>query len=304
MRILTLFVKYVVMITLVMGVTGLFIREAFLFWGTQQVRMAENKMELIAGARFKSEYDKQCRDKGGGRGAANVQATQLRFTSDTEYQVEVVCEFFSNDPIVIETYKLPMFVKKVPGQAGFVWNPDSTSGVVLEVYHRRTTLVLENEKFRMVQGKASIPGSQPQATCGGFGYACCAAENEVGEGDLFKQVSDCPTQCFPTCVPRPTVLRFVSDPNPDLKTRTATVPKGSPIIFYFVTDPGKTGQATTQLQLGDGSIKDFTEFETDYTHQYQCDQAECAYTAKLVVTDSSGVISVPTAISTINVVVR
>ncbi|MEO8581860.1 MAG: hypothetical protein ABI425_04800 [Patescibacteria group bacterium] len=304
MRIVILLIKYVLMITIGLSLIGLITREGLLFWGTQQVRIAENKMEVVAGAKNKSEYDDQCFEKSSGRSGSGVRSIQLRFTSDTEYQVDVTCDFFSNDPIVVQTYKLPPFVEKVSGQSGFLYDPVGMSGVVLEVYHRRTTLLLDGKKFKMIQGISSIAGNQPQATCGGFGYACCNAETQKGTGDLFKQATDCPKECYPICVARPSVLKFTSDPNPDLKNRVVILPKGTPITFYFVSDPGISGQATTQIKLGDGQTKDFLEQDGNYTHQYQCAQAECLYQAQLVVTDLTGDTSVLTQIAKIDIVIR
>lgn len=305
MRIIILLVKYSLFLIIGAGVIGLIAREAFLFWGTQQVRIAENKMEVAGGARLKTQYDAQCRAKGSSRAGMSARLIQLRFTSDTEYQSEVVCDFFSNDPIVIETYTLPPFVKKVSGQAGFVWNSKGTTGgIILEVYGRKTTLVSEEKKFKMTQGAQVVPGVQPEATCGGYGYACCSPETQVGTGDLFRQASDCSSECYPTCLPRPTVLKFTSDPNPDLKERKIILGKGVPITFYFVSDTGASNIATTQIQFGDGQTQDFAENEARYTYQYQCAQVECQYTAQILITDPNGVTSVPTSISTIKIVVR
>jgi hypothetical protein len=304
MRILTLLFKYIAVIAVGLTVSGLIAREVLLFWGVQQIKLAENKMEVSAGARLKSEYDGKCREKAGGRAGSNVRNFQVRFTSDKEYQVEAVCQLFSNDPIIIQEYKLPPFVTKVPGQAGLVYDPQGLSGIILEVYKRKTTLLLEGENLRVMQGAHQIAGVQPQATCAGFGYACCTMETEQGEGDVLRQASDCPTTCYLACMPRPSVLKFTSDPNPDLSSRVVNLPKGSAITFYFVTDPGKTNRATTQIQFGDGQFKEFLEEEGNYTHQYQCALVECRFTAQLVVTDPEGVTSVPTALSTINIVVR
>ncbi len=304
MRVLVLFFKYSVAIVLGLVVLAAIVREGLLFWGSQQVRAAENKMELIAGARFKSEYDQQCKDKGVGRPGMKVRAVELRFTSDTQYQIDVVCEFFANDPIVVQEYTLPMFVKKAKGQAGFVWDPEQISGVTLEVYGRQTSLVLEGGKFSAHQGAFDFTGIQPSSTCGGFGFACCPAETQIGDGDNFSQVSDCPNECFSTCLARPVVLRFMSDPNPDLKTRSVTVAKGAPITFYFITDPGYTKQATTRIEFGDSEFQEFNTAEANYTHQYQCALAECRYQAQLIVTDHAGNTNAKTTVSTIDVVVR
>lgn len=305
MRIILLLIKYTVAILIGGTVIALVTREVLLFWGTQQVKIAENKMEVQGGAKLKEMYDNQCKTKGSGRAGMSAQSVQLRFTSDTEYQVEVVCTFFSNDPIVVQTYKLPPMVKKVSGQAGFTSTSKAvTGGLILEVYGRRTSLMIIDNKYKAVQGSHEIVGAQPEATCGGYGYACCSVETQIGTGSVFSAASDCPTECFSSCRPRPSVLKFTSDPNPDLKTRTVTISKGAPITFYYVIDPGQMAQATTEIQFGDGQKQDFPEQDNNYTYQYQCAEVECRYTAQIVVSDVTGTTSVPTSISSINIVVR
>lgn len=300
MRILVLIIKYTLMIGLGLIILAGLSRETLLFWGMIQVRGAENKMELTAAATRKADYDQQCRQKSG----AAVQQVQLRFTSDTEYQLEAVCGFFSNDPIVIENYKLPPLVKKAKGQAGFVWDPNNKSGVVLEVYGRKTSVVLDGKSVKIIQGAADLAGKQPVASCPGFGYECCSPETQVGIGAVFTQASDCVQSCYTSCQPRPSVLKFTSDPNPDLKSRTALVAKGAPMTFYYVIDPGKTPQATSVMQFGDDQSQTFSEKDGNFTHTYQCAKTECKYTATLTVTDQNGLASVLTPVATITVVIR
>jgi hypothetical protein len=81
-------------------------------------RRKDPDQELYAGATRKAEYDTQCKQKGGD----GVKTVQLRFTSSTEYQIEIVCGHFSNDPFIADTYVLPPMVKKVGGQSGFIAN--------------------------------------------------------------------------------------------------------------------------------------------------------------------------------------
>lgn len=300
MRVIFLIIRYAVTIGLTLVILAAITREVLLFWGITQVRTAENKMELMAGAVRKTEYDQQCKQKGGD----GVERIQLRFSSSTEYQLEVVCGHFSNDPIVTDTYVLPPMVKKVGGQSGFIANKANTSGVALEVFKRRTSIKLEEGKIRVSQGVADFVGVQPAAACGGFGYACCIPETEVGSGQAFVQATDCPQQCFSVCLPRPTVLKFTSDPNPDLKSKIVTSAKGVPITFYYVIDPGQTELASAVLDFGDGHTESLSEKEGNFTYQYKCQETECLYKATVMATDGFGNTSVITPVSTITVVVR
>lgn len=303
MRVVSLFLKYtigIIIFGIVVAVVG---REILLFIGTQQVKRAINRAELVS--RSNVVYEDMCREKSSGAGGRGIKHVQVRFTSDTEYQIEVICNVFSNDPIVVESFTLFPQVKKAPGESGIIWDTENTSGLALEVYGRQTTLVVEGGKVHIKQGHALIEGLQPASTCNGFGYSCCTPETEVGEGDLFSAVTDCAQQCYPVCVPRPSVLRFTSDPNPTLDTRTATINRNDPVTFYFVTDPGQAGQAVTTIDFGDGQLQEFAEKDANITHTYACAQAApCQYKATVNMLDPNGQINLPTAISTITIVVR
>lgn len=304
MRVLTLFIKYSIMLAVFLLVSGVVAREVLLFVATQQVRQAINKMDLIirSGTNTGAEYDTQCRSKNGGAGG--VGSVELRFLNDQKFYIAVVCEYFKNDPVIAQQYTFVPFVKKVPGQAGLIWDPNGKSGFSVEVFGRKSSIILDGKKVLIKQGAIAETVNQPQSTCQGFGYACCSPEIEVGIGNVFSNVTDCPSSCFSQCVGRPSVLKFSADPGFDVKNRMVTTGKNVPLTFYFVTDPGVAKTATTTINYGDGKNDTFAESDGTTTHEYECLQAQCQYQATVSVTDDAGQTSAVVPIGTITVMVR
>jgi hypothetical protein len=304
MRIVTLFLKYSIALAIFLLVVGVIVREGLLFWGTAQLKDALRTTEITG--RVDEEYDRQCRQIGGGKSGGGLERVQLRFLDDTHYVVEVICQFFTNAPITVGEYTLPMFVKKYPGSSGFIWDSTQKNAVTLEVYMRRNTVMLEQGKISLVQGVLNTdePIAMPVTVCSGYGFQCCSTETQIGEDGQQPQASDCPEQCFQTCTSRPTILKLTSDPLPSTDTRTVRLGKGMPITYYYVTDSGQASSATTTLTLGDGQTQSFTDLEGSYTHQYQCDQPQCTYKVELTAVDATGIGSVSTAISVMTVVVE
>lgn len=228
---------------------------------------------------------------------ATVEQVQLTFTSDTEFQLEIVCRAALRDPVVVSTFKLPPLVKKVPGTSGLIWDK-GTTGVTLEVWGRRRSLILEANAPMVINGylPAGI-GTGPMASCSGYGYTCCPTDSSVGNGLQTSLVNDCPRTCFSQCLSRPVILSFNSQPFYDLETRIISVTSGESVTFNYVTDPGAGQTGQVKLDFGDGTQDVSSEATGSLTHTYTCAEASCEYSVQLTVRDDRGTESAATPVS-------
>jgi hypothetical protein len=211
-----------------------------------------------------------------------VESYQIRFTNDTEYVVELVCRGFRLDPINVSEGKLPPFVKKVPGTGGLIWG-QQPSGVVLEVFGRQQTVLVDNEQLNYSYEPNIYTGVTPITTCQGFGYSCCSPETTEGQGESYQGVSDCPRTCYAQCKSRPVVLSFTAEPYMDAERRTVQAAKNEPVTFNYVL----SGQAplTGTIVFGDGQSAPLTAQTGTVSHAYTCAAASCQFTAQLQVLD-------------------
>lgn len=314
MRVLYSLLSSVVAIAIVLAIGFLIAREGLLFWGVSTVRSSITVMRQLAVNA--GQYGTECRKLGVSDDEQAISAIQLRFTSDTEYVVEVVCGQFRLNPLVIETKQLPFMVKKLPGASGIVWG-EARSGVRLGVWGRTRSIITENREVAFTSNPDEFLGAGPISSCQGYGYLCCAEESSIGDGDLFSGATDCPKTCFPGCLPRPVVLSLTTDPFYQPETRTLDVSAGEMVTFgYVVTMPplrGKPEEAQSELavsptqsvviEYGDGSSDLAVEEAGSFTHAYQCVGARCVYQLSLKVTDINGVSAAVTPVSQLKVVV-
>ena len=303
MRTLKFFLRFAIIIV-TLGVTGFFAgREILLFAATTQLKNDLKNMGVLSYR--ESEYSVSCKQKGGRNEVGSaVSHLQLRFSSPSEYVVEVICQYFSNDPIILKSVKLPWMVTKVPGESGAIWDPDGISGFQIGILNRYATILLDGEQIVVQQGKKPIDGNHPISICSGYGYACCDGVTQIGQGEVLSEAVDCPEQCFASCQPRPVVLRFSSDPAPDLKTKVVTISKNTPVSFFFVIDQGDAESISTQIDFGDGLNELSSEVEGLIAHTYQCQLPICEYLATVVATDEIGQASIITPVSSLKVIVK
>lgn len=296
MRVLSsLFISFVVLA--MVSIAGFFVvREALLFWGVATVRQS---LETLRGiSRNSGTYIQACQQKG-----ATAEPNQpllselrLRFTSSTEYELEVICGQFRLDPISIASGTLPFLVTKVPGTSGIVWD-SAASGVVLGLWGRQQAVVADSGLTIVGDPKKTDLGFGPQTSCQGFGYQCCSAETTTGTGDQFKEALDCPLSCFAQCQARPVVLSLTTSPPADLAERVVRVRAGEAVTFSAVVDPGHVGSATTTFDFGDGQQATSTAQTVSESHAYQCLQASCRYQFKAVIVDANKGVSAQTPLS-------
>jgi len=297
-------IKFLLISAVIVGVLGgiglLVVREVMLIWGMSHLRTSVSKMRNISVNI--SPYVRECQKRGETDLTQEViDKIQLKFTSDTEYQLELVCRQFQLDPIVVSSDTLPPLLTKAPGSSGLLWN-EQLSSITLTIWGRERSLILEGSDVSYSNQRPNTPvGSGPVASCQGYGFSCCQAESTQGMGDQIPGVSDCARSCYSSCISRPIVLSFGSEPFFDPKTRSLTVAAGEPVTFSFVVDMGSAKTGTTTIEYGDGQSDTFSENTQTVDHQYVCRQAECQFTVGLRVTDSRGTFSAATPITQLTV---
>lgn len=301
MRIISFLLTSLVLFAVVAVVGAFAVREALLIWATSMVQSSVTTLQVYA--KNPKPYTNMCRQKGSVLTEEAVQRFQLRFTSPTTFATEVICNQFPLDPITLQQSTLPMFVQKDPGSGGLIWGTDR-SGVVLSIFGRKTAVIVDNKDITTAAGNVSLGNVTPQTTCSGYGYVCCQSETVQGMGQSYGQVIDCPQTCFESCVPRPVVLSFVSDPYPEAG-RTVTIHAGESVTFSYVISlpPGDKEPAQVTIEYGDGQRDQLAGINNQTSHTYACANSRCQFTAHASVEDAKGLKSADTPITTLNIVV-
>ncbi len=300
MRILKFLFSSILVFAILAAVGFLSAREALLFWGTATVKSSLSK--LVSASVNTGQYVRICREKGSPGDQTAIVGMQLRFTSSQEYVLEVICTGFQFDPIIVETTKLPPIVSKVPGAGGVVFGTN-LSAVTLSVWGRQQTVGIQDEAV-VTSWTAVSTGISPQTTCGGRGYTCCSADSQFGTGQIQTQVTDCPKSCYATCLPRPVVLSFSTDPIADAQTKTVTIGANQTVSFGFVVSYDTKKPLTVVLDYGDGKSETFNTFSGKSDHLYTCNVGICNYTVKLNLQTNDQIDSVDSSLSQFTVRVQ
>lgn len=303
MRILSFIVKVLIGGAVLVGIGFFVSREVLLQIAISQLKSDTAQMRSIA--RNTGAYIQNCQRQGTtGISGQFIDAIQLRFISDTEYVVEVVCSELRITPIEVLSNSLPMMVEKVPGSSGLTWGVEP-SAVSLAIWGRQRSLGIEEESIVPALSPAEVGTAMaPPTSCEGFGYTCCQQELTIGTGELISRAQDCPQTCYQQCQDRPIVLSVTTQPFYDQATRTVTVQRGQPLQAGFVIDAQGLENVATTLNFGDGATQNFTEINGTASHTYQCSAPSCTYTLSVSAEDSSGISSAQTPLSQIKVVVQ
>lgn len=330
MRILKALASFLVII-LILGAVGLLVtREILLIRAMEQIKgdFLSIQKKTLAGT-----YVADCLRLSG---AATQGVTQLRFFDGTSYGIEVICEGLDSNPILAQKDVLPPLVRKLYGDSGFISGNTNLGEIELVVLGRHGTLYqTESDEITWRYGVLSSDHelNGPQATCAGYGLTCCSDSLEQGAGGSIQGAVDCPQTCFAQCWERPVVLALNTEPYYDVATRVTTVQAGQAIVFDFVisesqkdvfADTSLSSQESfgsvilalteqflnqtpaTQTQLkevvidfGDGKSEVITDTEAVVTHNYDCAQAVCRYTAVVSATNVQGATTQTTPINTV-----
>lgn len=299
MRIIRFLLSSLFIMAVFAGLSFLVVREGLLFWGSLKVEQSLGDLKYIA--KNQTEYIRKCKFKGNTNQTNVINRLQLRFTSPADFQTEVICDQFPNDPIVVKKDTLPLFVTKLPEYSGVIWG-DNPSGVLLELWGRQKSIGVFRQ---MVQSGQFQPGQlQPITSCAGYSQVCCQAETQQGVGTVNDQVTDCPRSCYTTCQARPVILSFTSDPFYDQTTRTVSIQSGDSLSFAFVVSSTQKLPPKITVRYGDGQEETLTTFSGQAEHVYLCATHSCTYRATIAAEDQVGITSAVTPLSTITILIQ
>lgn len=266
--------------------------------------MKNSLREVAEISRNTGVYAAECRKKGIVElDESAIKSIQLRFISDKEYQIEVVCRQFSLDPIIVKTDSLPRFVAKVPGFGGVVWG-EPLSGVAIQAFGKTKSIFVEAETIEIGELRDVENALSPLTSCQGQGFTCCPLETTIGQGRSIQNVTDCSANCFESCVKRPIILSVSTQPFFDLKTREVVVSKGEQMTIAYVTDFAGSKSLDIEIDFGDGQTQHMSEYAGDTTHQYDCAQVSCRYDLQVSAVNENGIEAARTTITRVVVIVQ
>lgn len=324
MRILRFFLFSFLGILVLGGLAFFFGREILLLWGSNMLQADYNSLQ-------KKGYGQECVEKF----AYNQEYwTQLRFTSNKEYNLEVVCADFLASPIVLESRKLPPLLFKTSFGSGFILDErELPSFVELNALGRKISIYKDGQKIHAnYLFKPDLDYTNgPLSSCQAHNYQCCSLDVQSGLGEQNIEVNDCPKSCYQSCLLRPVILSFNSRPALDLETRIVELRDGEALTLSYVLGDGKndafgnqllkdqavpllekiqtllSGQDKTNqndseytvvtIDLGDGEIWQSIKPQDDHEHTYNCQNKTCYFQVKLSAKDQQGVLSVDNELS-------
>jgi hypothetical protein len=295
MRIIKFLLSMILLIAFLSGLAFLGFREIILFVADSQIKGALKTLRQIK--TDPNAYYYKCREKGGDEDEAVPEVFQLRFTSNSDYQLEVICRQFPFDPIVVDQRKLPFLINKSQGSSGLVWGKDK-SALGLEIWGRKSAIVVKDEKMTVSNFQTDW-GKIPATNCQGYGFKCCQEETSIGVGQQLSASADCPRSCFASCQSRPIILSFASDPFYDTQTKTITVGSGEEINFSYVVDPGDAALKSGKIDFGDGEDYEFFDTIGRIAHSYTCRQSACNYQVSITAIDVKDTSSAATSVAKI-----
>lgn len=316
MRFLTAFLSILIFVLFLSGVAFYFTREYFLYRGVENFKKSVLVLQKSRGG---TECQAKTADLLGVINPNGEPNVHIRFLSNTDYILEVVCPGYEFDPVELETRTLDNYVTKVPGSSGITLGAERT-GVEFVVFkglqekinlwlntnfsfiQKKRVVVLENSQFVVAQPGEDL-GSGPLTSCEGYGYQCCQSDTHIGEGAKIEGLLGCENNCFSSCASRPFVLSLTSNPFFDVQNRTVTISSGESIDFSYVIDASTSQSVQVLLDFGDSDSGQSVEKTGIMSHVYQCASDSCEYTAQMSVTDEAGVESAWTPVSRINVIV-
>lgn len=324
MRILRFFLFSFLGISVLTGLAFFFGREILLLWGSSMLQTDYNSLS-------KKGYGQECVQQF----AYNQEYwTQLRFTSNKEYNLEVVCADFVASPIVLESRKLPPLLFKNSFGSGFILDErELPSFVELSALGRKVFIYKDAQKIHanyiFKPDLDYVDG--PLSSCQAHNYQCCSLDVQSGLGEQTTEVNDCPKSCYQSCLLRPVVLSFNSRPALDLETRMVELRDGEALTLTYVLGDGKNDAFGNQLikdqavpllekmqtllskksdgdqskseytvvtiDLGDGETWQSIKLQDDHEHVYKCQSRTCYFQVKLSAKDQQGVLSADNELS-------
>lgn len=301
MRIFLFVVRSLLVLLGVTIVVGLVVREVLLIWATSQL---QTDLKTVRQALKDGNYAANClKNDSVFIEGEELAIAQMKFTSSTEYQLEVICAQRQLEPIVLKTSHLPPFVKKRAGSSGIILGNDF-SGINIEMFGRENTIYTETGAIRAGgDSKRVTTGTGPIAMCTGYGLTCCQLDSEIGMGEQVSVAQDCPLSCYTSCRRRPVLLALITEPFINPQSRQVSIANQEVLTVNYNIQPGAASAVTITLDFGDGVVEQATDTTGTFTHTYDCLSTTCTYTARATVVDSDGVTAADAAHSAFTVLV-
>lgn len=295
MRVLSFLFSTFLILGLVGGAVFLGGRELWLQYAVMQ--LADEQVTLRRWWQNKGQHFETCRNQGyrDFENQVPVAYYQLRFTSPSEYVLEVVCNQVQNRPVELASRELPLMVTKLSGQTGFVYGVETE--IELKFFGRVREFENEQNELVLVGQTLTVPDA-PAASCVGLGYQCCDRITQQGQLPVTQQVIDCSGECFQRCLPRPTILSFTTNPVMDALQRRLTVGNNQLLTFSYVAEPPNEDSILTGRievagqQLSVNGQRGQVDFVATCTRPQPCE-----YMVNLTLSDDQGVPSVSSAVS-------
>ncbi len=252
-------------------------------------------------------------------------STQLRFSSDREYAMEVVCSDFATTPISIKKKSLPPLVKKTSVGSGVVLDEEKLPFMVqLSILGRHGYVYTDDA---LIHASYFSPpdldyASGPASVCQAHQYQCCSLDVQSGEGMQLETVTDCPKSCYESCLLRPVFLFFKSQPAMEDATRVVELSAGETVTLSYVLGNGKSDAFANQLDknasptwldklqvffsgeqvpasalalpvqvtldFGDGQVWESQNLQDSVDHTYVCRLQTCYFQVQIKATDAQG----------------
>ena len=244
MRIIRFFSSTLIFIIFILLI-GIFAgREILLIVATSDLKRAANS--LLSKSHLVNCYD--------GFSRSPSAWGQLRFIDEKNYVLETVCSDFPKRPILIESKSLPVFVKKVDGASGFIFNLQKPHASQISLNSLGKEQTIYKEINELVSGEAPAPIDYiagPASECQSFNCQCCQNDIELGVGKKQELATDCAKSCYQSCQPRPLVLSFNAMPASLENRRIVYTRPGQSVTFAFVVSDGKQELFAGQVMLDD-----------------------------------------------------
>lgn len=279
----------------------------------------------------KGNFSTHCQE----RFAGNQESyPQIRFTSEKDFNLEVVCSSFEEKPIILEEKHLPPLVEKTSTTSGFILKKAAyPSYIELKSMGRKATAYIEDNVYHFsFLSRPDLDYSMgPKSNCQAFASTCCSLDLETGLGQQITEVTDCPKSCYSQCAVRPIILSFNNRPaddqgviylksgqavsfayvvtaslqNPFGEQSVASSSVGSSLRSLISPEQKKGLSAALPIMItidfGDGQSFQSQSLQESLDHVYTCGAALCYYQVRIQAIDAAGVSSLDDELSRLTV---
>ena len=234
MRILKIFFT-AVLILLILGFFGSFAGKQILL--STALRQVKADIKFLSKSSTPSGLIQDCLEYGTSfSDDGPLVRTQIRFTSGGNYVLESVCEAEESLRSVIKKKSLPPLVRISKSQSGIIQGQEA-HGIELYIFDKTGTIYVDNgivtTTTKSVDDLNIIFNDGPPTVCGGYGYSCCNDGFQTGQD--FQQINalDCPKSCYSSCIEKPVVLNFNSEPAASSDSRIVFLNSADFIEFVY-----------------------------------------------------------------------